>query len=110
MLKDLGINPRREKNWFKDMFMPAQPSLYNGIVDEFKRVVGEPEHAPSPSSASFSKVGTTSGVATPESGSEAAEPLTPTGVEEVGGYSSGLSLDGDGTLSKKLGLASGRED
>lgn len=100
MLKDLGINPRREKNWFKDMFMPAQPSLYNGIVDEFKRVVGEPEHAPS-----SSKAGTTSGVATPESGSEAAEPLTPTGVE-VGGYSSGLSLDSNGTLSKKLGFAS----
>lgn len=97
MLKDLGINPRREKNWFKDMFMPAQPSLYNGIVDEFKRLVGEDQVSKAP--------GTTSGVATPASGSEAAEPLTPpdTGVD---GYSSGLSLDANGgTLSKKLGFA-----
>lgn len=97
MLKDLGLNHRREKNWFKDMFMPAYPSLYNGLVDEFKQRVGE-DHV--------SKVGTTSGVATPESVSETAEPLTPLDAG-VNGYSSGLSLDSNGDLHKKLGYKNG---
>lgn len=97
MLRDLGLNARREKNWFKNMFLPAQPSLYSGIVDEFKLRVGE-DH--------FSKAaeGTTSGVATPASGSEAAEPITPPDVGDHG-YSSGLSLDSNGSLTKKLGYA-----
>ncbi|KAI1734291.1 cofactor FMO1 FAD enzyme [Xylaria scruposa] len=37
LLKDLGINPKRKKNSFMNLFKPAYPSEYRGLVDEFRQ-------------------------------------------------------------------------
>lgn len=37
MMKDLGLEPRRKKGWFKDWFVPYRASDYEGIVEEFIR-------------------------------------------------------------------------
>ncbi|KAH6616035.1 cofactor FMO1 FAD enzyme [Chaetomium sp. MPI-SDFR-AT-0129] len=36
LLRDLGVNPRRKKNWFAHWFAPTYPREYKGLVDEFR--------------------------------------------------------------------------
>ncbi|KAF2966204.1 hypothetical protein GQX73_g7379 [Xylaria multiplex] len=36
LLKDLGINTRRKSNIFAELFLPAYPRDYRGLVDEFR--------------------------------------------------------------------------
>jgi len=39
LLKDLGVNPKRKQNWFADLFTPAYPREYRGILSEFKQIM-----------------------------------------------------------------------
>ncbi|RYC56961.1 hypothetical protein CHU98_g9248 [Xylaria longipes] len=36
LLKDLDINTRRKGSFFADLFLPAYPRDYRGLVDEFR--------------------------------------------------------------------------
>ncbi|KAK4221310.1 cofactor FMO1 FAD enzyme [Podospora fimiseda] len=37
LLRDLGVNPRRQTNILSHIFVPAYPKAYKGIQDEFKQ-------------------------------------------------------------------------
>ncbi|KAL2019324.1 hypothetical protein VTK56DRAFT_9791 [Thermocarpiscus australiensis] len=39
LLKDLGVNPYRKKNWFAHWFAPWYPREYKGLMDEFRHAL-----------------------------------------------------------------------
>ncbi|KAK5999101.1 FAD-dependent monooxygenase DEP4 [Cladobotryum mycophilum] len=90
LLKDLDINTRRKKNWFKNMFQPVAPRDYNGLVDELQQAVAKKQGSETPASGSMT-------------------PMSVGSVTTEGSFADGLSKDpasdhGHSTAMKLLGF------
>jgi len=90
MLKDIGVNPRRKQNWFKNLFMPAYPREYRGMQEEFRQILD---------TKLSMKTNDTNSAAIPSQSHH--EP-------KVNGHSTGISLSGqDSGLGKANGHTNG---